>query len=118
MRQYISNPLGLAPEQVRSESKMRLPGAIAGCCGGLLACWFGGFAKVGYKYSLFSDVVFSGAFFILVKSAGLSLGLSLFLARKNLRLYWEIALGMFFVISLCFARWCWHVGVFPRYLSH
>jgi hypothetical protein len=79
-------------------------------------CWFGGFAEVGYKYPLFSDVVSSGAFLILVKSAALSIGLSLFLARKNLKLYWEVALALFWAISVCYARWAWHVGVFPDQL--
>lgn len=80
VRQYVSNPFGITPDQVPS---MRLPAVLFCCCFGLLVCWFGGFAEVGYKYSLFSDVVLSGAFLVLVKSAVLSLGLSLYLARKN-----------------------------------
>jgi hypothetical protein len=111
----VSNPFGITPEQVPS---MRLPGVIFCCCFGLLVCWFGGFAEVGYKYSLFSDVVLSGALLVLVKSAVLSLGLSLYLARNNLGMYWEIALGGFVAISICYARWCWHVGVFPQWLNH
>jgi hypothetical protein len=113
MRQYILNPLRLTP---KSESKMSPPAAIVGCCAGVLVCWFGAFAGVGYKHPFFSGVVLSGAFRILVKSAGLSLGMSLFLAKKNLRLYWEIAMRVFFVVSFCYARWCWHVGVFSDIL--
>jgi hypothetical protein len=109
LRRYVSNPFGITPE---SERTLRLPAAIAFCCSGVLVCWFGGFAEIGYKYSIFSDVVLSGAFLIILKSAGLSLGMSLFLARKNLRLYWEVALGVFLAISFLYARWAWHVGVF------
>jgi hypothetical protein len=111
---YISNPLGVT---AASESKMPLSGAIFCCCGGVFVCWYAGFAKVGYKYSLFSDAVFSGAFQILLQVAGLSLGMSIFLARKNLKLYWEIAFSGFLAISLCYARWAWHVGVFPDILG-
>jgi len=100
LRRYVSNPFGITRE---SEGKLRLPAAIAFCCGGVLLCWFGGFAEVGYKYSLFSDGVLSGALLILLKSAGLSLGMSLFLARRNLRLYWEVALGgvLGYLFMLC-----------------
>ena len=114
MWQYVLNPFGLTPE---SESKMRLPAAILLGCSGVLLCWFGGFAKLGYQYSFFSNAVFSEAFQVLVKSAGLSLVLSLYLARKNPKLYWEIALGGFWGISICYARWCWHIGVFPSWLK-
>ena len=95
---------------------MRLPSAIV-CLGiGVLACWFGGFAKLGYNYALFSNAVFSSAVLILVKSTALSLAISLFLARKNLRMYWEVTLGVFAAVSLCYARWGWHVGVFHNML--
>jgi hypothetical protein len=110
IRQWVSNPLGLTPE---SERTIRLPAAVFFCFGGILLCWYGGFARVGYRHSLFSEEVVSGALLILVKSAGLSLGLALFMARKNLKLYWEAALVLFLGISLCYARWSWHVGVFP-----
>ena len=113
MQQFASNPMGITPE---SERKLHLPAAIAFCCGGVLIYWYGAFAKLGYKCPLFSGAVLSGTFLILVKSAGLSLGISLFLARKNLGLYWEIALSLFLGISLCYARWAWHVGVFPYIL--
>ena len=73
-------------------------------------CWFSGFAKIGYKYPPFSDAVLSWAFLVLVKSASLSLGMSLFLARKNLRLYREVALGGFLAVSLCYAHSAGHVG--------
>jgi hypothetical protein len=115
VRQYVSNPLGITPDQIPS---IEFPAVIVCCCLGILLCWFAGFAEVGYKYSLFSGVVFSGAFLVLVKSAVLSLGLSLYLARKNLEMYWSIALGGFVSISICYARWCWHIGVFPQWLKH
>jgi hypothetical protein len=95
---------------------MPLPVALFCCCGGVLVCWYAGFAKFGYKYSLLSDAVVSGAFQILLQVAGLSLGMSLFLARKNLKLYWEIALSGFLMVSFGYARWAWHVGVFPHIL--
>ena len=110
MQQFVSNPFGITPE---SKSEMGLRGAIACSCGGALLCWFGGFAKAGFKCPLFSDAILSGAFLILVKSASLSLGMSLFLARKNLRLYWEVALGGFPAVSLCCAHSAGHVGGFP-----
>ena len=110
MRLFVSNPFGITLE---SKSKMGRRGAIACSCGGVLLCWLGGFAKVAYKCPLFSDAVLYGSFQCLVKSASLSLGLSLFLARKNLRLYWEVALGGFLAISLCYAHSNGHVGGFP-----
>jgi hypothetical protein len=115
VRQYVSNPFGITPEQVPS---INFRGVLFCCCAGLLVCWFGGFARVGYRYPVFSHEVFSEAFLVVVKSAVLSLGLSLYLARKNLGMYWEIALGLFLAISICYARWCWHVGVFPQWLNH
>jgi len=115
VRQYVSNPFGITREHIPT---LRLPAVIVCCCAGLLICWFAGFAEVGYRYSLLSDAVLSGAFLVFMKSGCLSLALSLYLSRKNLRMYWEIALGVFLSISICYARWCWHVGVFPRWLNH
>jgi len=111
---YVSNPFGVTHD---SKPTMRLPGFVFCCCGGVLLCWYGGFAELGYKYALFSNAVLSAALLILAKSWCLSLGLSLFLARKNLSLYWEVALGGFLAISFCYARWAWHVGVFPSWLQ-
>ena len=84
---YLSNSLGAA-----AQSKLRMPlSSVIFCCSaGILLCWFAGFAKLGYQYSFFSGAVLSESFQVLVKSAGLSLALSLFLARKNLRLYREL----------------------------
>jgi hypothetical protein len=113
--QYVSNPFGITKENT---PKMRLPGVIICCCGGLLICWFGGFAEVGYRYSPLTNVVLSGALRVFLKSACLSLILSLYLSRKNLRMHREVALGVFLAISIWDARWCWHVGVFSQWLKH
>jgi hypothetical protein len=110
MRLFVSNPFGITLE---SKSKMGRRGAIACSCGGVLLCWLGRFAKVTYKSRSSRTRSFMGHSNCLVKSASLSLGLSLFLARKNLRLYWEVALGGFLAISLCYAHSNGHVGGFP-----
>jgi hypothetical protein len=112
VQQYVSNPWGITPE---TERGMPYPWAFA--CGSALICWYGAFARLGYKCSLLSNAVLVGTFLVIVKSVVLSLGLSLFLARKNLKLYWEVALVLFLTISIMYARWAWHVGVFPQWLA-
>jgi hypothetical protein len=112
---YVANPLGITEESV---SEVRVPGAIVCLAVGVSACWFAGYAKLGYAYALFSNAVFAGGALILVKSAVLSLVISAFLARKNLRMYLEVSLGAFAAVSLCYARWAWHVGVFQNTLRH
>lgn len=105
MRQFISNPLGITPD---TKSEMRLPAVIVGLGLGVLACWIGSFERLGYTYAFFSIVVLLGSVPILVKSAVLSLGISFFLARRNLRLYGEVTLGVFVATTLCYARWVRH----------
>jgi hypothetical protein len=99
-------------------SEVRLPAAVVCFAVSVLACWFGGFAKLGYHLALLSIAVFPGALGIPFKSAVLSLAISLFLARKNLRMHWEVALSMFVAVSLCYARWTWCVGVFSETLRN
>lgn len=106
---YLSNPLGITRE---TKSQMTALAAVLCIWVGVFACWFGGFAKLGYKHAFFSAAVFSDAALILLQSASMSLGVSLFLVRKNLSLYWEAALGVFAGISVFYADWAWHVGVF------
>jgi hypothetical protein len=101
IRRFVSNPMGITPEDIRDESKIPLPVVIAFCCGGLLFCWFGAFDRFDYKYSMVSEEVFSEAFLIL----GMSAALSLSLARKDLRVCWRSASFLFCRISASF--WLW-----------
>lgn len=110
---YVSNPLAITQESV---SETSLSEAVVCLAIGIAACWWGGFAEYGYRPTLFSFPVFSGAFDILLKSAALSLALALLLARKNLRMYWDVALGLFVVVAMTYARWAWHVGIFSGML--
>jgi len=112
---YVANPLAITHESV---PEVGLPDVIVCLVIGLSACWFGGFAEYGYNYPLLSFSVFSGALDILLKSAALTFALALLLARKNLRMYWDVALGLFVVVAIYYARWEWHAGVFSRLLRN
>ena len=65
-------------------------------CGGLLLCWFGGFAKSRYQYSIFSDVVLRG----MLLCFGISLGLAVALARRKLHVYWRGVSFAFLLMSM------------------
>jgi hypothetical protein len=96
MRQFVSNPLCLTEEDLLEESRVSFLVVVAFWCSGLLICWFGGWARVHYKYSLFSNEVLSGALLCI----GISIFMSLVLARTNLRLHWKIASPVFVAISM------------------
>jgi len=109
----ISNPFGITAE---TKSTMTLrPAAVVGGIA-VLFYWYGAFALFGYHRPPFSSEVLSGALFVLLKSACLSLALSLFLSRKNLGMYWEVSLGVFLGLSFIYSRWAYHVGVFHERL--
>jgi hypothetical protein len=101
MRQYVSNPLGLAAEDFLQEEKITIPIAIACWCGGFLICWLGGWIKADYKYSAFSDEVLSGALMCVL----VSISATLVFARTNLKLHWKIASAVFAVSAYGVAGW-------------
>jgi hypothetical protein len=101
MRQYVSNPLGLAAEDFLQEEKITIPVAIACWCGGLLMCWLGGWMKADYKYSAFSDEVLSGALTCVL----VSISATLVFARTNLKLQWKIASAVFALSAYGVAGW-------------
>jgi hypothetical protein len=105
LRWFVLNPLGISEQDLTEASGLPLFFTVGCWCIGLLLCWFGGWAKVHYQYSLFSDVVLRGALVCLI----ISLILSLVLARKNLHFHWKLASFTFVLMSMGVAGW-FYVG--------
>ena len=95
-RQFVANPLTITDEDVTEMRRAPTWLVVGFWCGGLLLCWFGGWAKIRYQYSLVSDVVLRGT----LTCFAISLVLSIGLARRNLRVYWTAASLMFFLMSI------------------
>jgi hypothetical protein len=96
MRLFASNPLSLTEEDLMAGRMVPALFFIAFWCSGLVFCWFGGWARVHFEYSPFSREVLPGA----LSCIGISLLLSLALARTNLKLHWRVASPMFTMISI------------------
>ena len=96
MRLFVANPLQITEAHILEARGVSLWLPIAFWCSGLFFCWFGGWARVHYQYSPLSHEVLSGA----LLCSGVSVVLSLALARTNLKLHWKIASIMFFINSM------------------
>jgi len=75
---------------------MPIRGVLFFWCSGLLLCWFGGWAKARYQYPVLSDIVLRG----MLLCVGISLALSLVIARRGLHVYWKVASLTFLLMSL------------------
>jgi len=105
LRDFVSNPLNITDSDWEDVNRFPAPLAIAFCFGGLLLCWFGGWARVRYRYSLFSGVVVVGALICFV----VSLLAALVLARKKLRWEWDTA-SVIFLLTACGVAGYFYVG--------
>jgi len=96
LRKFVANPLAITDQQVMDMRAVPMWAVVCFWCGGLLFCWFGGWAKSRYQFSILSNAVLRGTLLCLA----ISLALSLALSRRNLHLYWKNASAVFFLISM------------------
>jgi len=94
LRQLLENPLNITDQDVAETMPISL--MLFFWCFGLILCWFGGWAKARYQYSILSDVVLHGT----LLCVGLALALTLAIARRGLRVDWDAASEMFLLNSI------------------
>jgi hypothetical protein len=101
LRRLISNPTGITQEELATTPNPAPAVVIACCVVGLLVCWFGGFAKVHYRFSLSSELVILGGIRCLV----LSLSYVVVMARDGWRILWKVVPHAFLLSSWGVAGW-------------
>lgn len=96
LRGFLSNPLSITDPDVEDTKRLSAAFSFAFWFGGLLLCWFGGWARTHYQSSLYSGVVLRGALICFA----ISFALALVLARRRLEFHWRIASVVFLLISM------------------